>query len=85
MEGGRGASLWFGKVRPKKSHSQLIIAAHLTNYAFIADKVHKNPYIAHYTLLQYCDCFIRVTALLDYLDLGILKNFGGGRGVKSPP
>ena len=40
--------LWETK---KKGHSQLTIAAHLTSYAFIADKVHKNPYIAHYTLL----------------------------------
>ena len=40
--------LWFGKVRPKKKgHSQLTIAAHLTSYTFIADKLHKNPYIAH--------------------------------------
>ena len=44
--------LWFGKVRPKKKgHNQLTIAAHLTSYAFIADKLHKNPYIARYTLL----------------------------------
>ena len=35
----------------KKCHSQLTIAAHRTNYIFIADKVHKNPYIARYTLL----------------------------------
>ena len=38
--------LWFDKVRPKiikKGHSQLTIAAHLNNHAFIADKVHKNP------------------------------------------
>ena len=41
-------------VRPKKKkkdHNQLTIAAHLTSYAFIADKLHKNPYIARYTLL----------------------------------
>ena len=37
-------------VRPKKKRSQP--AAHLTSYAFIADKLHKNPYIARYTLLQ---------------------------------
>ena len=39
--------LWFGKVRPKKKkkkgHNQLIIAAHLTSYAFIAYKLHTNP------------------------------------------
>ena len=50
-------------------HNQLTIAAHLTSYAFIADKLYKNPYLARYTLLQYFDCFIRVTALLEYLDL----------------
>ena len=45
--------VWFGKVRPKtKGRSQLtILVAHLTNYTFIADKVHKNPYIDCYTLL----------------------------------
>ena len=44
--------VWFGKGRQKKDHSQLtILAVHLTNYTFIADKVHKNPYIARYTLL----------------------------------
>ena len=44
------STIWFDKVRPKKNnnenkkgHSQLAIAAHLTNHAFIADKVHKNP------------------------------------------
>ena len=31
------------KKKKKKGHSQLKIAAHLTNHAFIADKVHKNP------------------------------------------
>ena len=43
----------FGKMRPKKiGHSHLTIAAHLTNYTFIAHKVHiNNPYIAYYTLL----------------------------------
>ena len=29
----------------QKGHSQLTIAAHLTSYAFIADKLYKNPYI----------------------------------------
>ena len=46
--------LWFGKARPKKKmkgHNQLTIAAHLTSYAFIGDKLHKNPYIARYTAL----------------------------------
>ena len=72
-------------MRPKKKegHSQLAIAAYLTNYAFIADTVHKNPYIARYTLLEYCDCFIRVTTLLEYLDLGILKFFGTVLGTQS--
>ena len=67
-------------MRPKKKGlSKLKIAAHLTNYVFITDKVHKNPYIAHY-------CFIRVTALLEYLYLGILKIFGGGsRAPFDPP
>ena len=46
--------LWFGKVRPKKKkkgHNQFTIAAHLTSYAFTADNLHKNPYIARYILL----------------------------------
>ena len=46
--------LWFGKVSKKKKKKVttiLTIAAHLTSYAFIADKLHKNPYIARYTLL----------------------------------
>ena len=34
-----------------KGHNQLTIATHLTSYVFITDKLHKNPYIAHYTLL----------------------------------
>ena len=44
--------VWFGKVRQKKRSQPADnnIAAHLTNYTFIADKVHKNPYISHYTL-----------------------------------
>ena len=42
--------LWFGKVRPKKGHNQLTIPFHLISYAFIADKLHKNPDIACYTL-----------------------------------
>ena len=44
--------VWFGKVRQKKRSQPADnnIAAHLTNYTFTADKVHKNPYIAHYTL-----------------------------------
>ena len=37
------------KKKKKRGHGQLKIATHLTNHAFIADKVHKNP-IAHYTL-----------------------------------
>ena len=28
----------------KKGHSQLTIAAHLTSYTFIADKLYNNPY-----------------------------------------
>ena len=39
------------KKRKKKGRNQLTIAAHLTSYASIADKLHKNPYIARYTLL----------------------------------
>ena len=30
-----------GETKKKKDHSQLKIAAHLTNHAFIADKAHK--------------------------------------------
>ena len=30
-----------------KGHSQLTIAAHLTSYTFIGDKLYKNPYMAH--------------------------------------
>ena len=85
--------VWFGNVKPKNKKKitkvtatacMLTIAAHPTNYAFITDKLHKNPYIRsllHATLNT--DCFIRVTALLEYFDLGILKVFGGT--VKSPP
>ena len=51
MNRGTTLSGLHGKVRPKKGHSQLTIAAHLTNYTFIANEVHNNPYIAHYTLL----------------------------------
>ena len=61
--------LWFGKVRPKKKkkgHDQLTTAFHLTSYAFIADKLHKSFYIAR---SLHTHCFIRVTALLEYLDL----------------
>ena len=38
-------------LKKKKGHNQLTIAFHLTSYAFIADKLHKNPYIARYILI----------------------------------
>ena len=57
----------------------------LSNQRQCSASVHFNPppFISldppYYTLLEYCDCFIRVTALLEYLDLTytIPKNFGG--------
>ena len=41
----RGADILL--MKKKKGHSQLTITAHLTSYTFIADKLYKNPYMAH--------------------------------------
>ena len=65
-------------MRPKKrkGHNQLTIATRGTNHTFITDRVHKN-------LTTHCSN--TVTALLEYLDLGILKIFGGSPTLLSPP
>ena len=66
-------------MRQKKGHSQLTIAAHLTNHEFIAGKVHK--------ILKWLTthCSNTMTALLEYLDLGIQKFFGGGSRAPFDP